>query len=191
MKIRLDLLAWTAAAAMAVIPIPALAAVDSFIWFEGEQGESTDARHKGWFEIKELLLGPEARTGMGSATGGAGAGKVKHGEFTVKRVSDSASPKLFQHAMATGRHFPVVKIEMRKAGGDPQQFLTYTFTDVIVSKMNMSGTGDRGPEESITFVYGGMTVQHGNQAAGGQTGPTSAPAKALPQQPVRNAPPPR
>jgi len=32
---RLDLLAWTAAA-MAAIPATALAAVDSYIWFEGE-----------------------------------------------------------------------------------------------------------------------------------------------------------
>jgi type VI secretion system secreted protein Hcp len=186
-KIRLDLLAWTAAAAMATIPITALAAVDSFIWFEGEQGNAADARHKGWFEIKELSLGAEAQTGM-SASSGAGAGKVRHGEFTVKRVSDSASPKLFQHAMTTGRHFPVVKIEMRKAGGDPHQFMTYTFTDVMISRMNMGGAGDRGPEESITFVYGGMKVEYSNQAAGGPT--ATAPVKAL-TPPTRSAPPPR
>ena len=36
MRMRLDLLAWTAAAVMAAIPATALAAVDSYIWFEGE-----------------------------------------------------------------------------------------------------------------------------------------------------------
>ena len=189
MTIRLDLLAWTAAAAMAAIPTTALAAVDSFIWFEGEQGNTTDAQHKGWFEIKSLSMGAEHQAGMGSASSGAGAGKVKQGEFTITRVSDSASPKL-QHAMTTGRHFPVVKIEMRKAGGDPRQLVSYVFTDVLVSKMTMSGAGDRGPEESVTFVYGGMTVQYSNQGAGGQTAPAPAPVKALPP-PVRNPPPPR
>jgi type VI secretion system secreted protein Hcp len=173
-NIRLDLLAWTAAAAMAAIPATALAAVDTFIWFEGGQGTSTDARHKGWFEVRDFSFAVE-----GPAA-----------EFTIKRVSDSASPTFFRQAVSSGRHFPVVKIEMRKAGGDPHQYADYVFTDVLISKINMSGPGDRGPEESITFVYGGMTVQYVNQGASGQTAP--APAKALaPPPPGRSQPPPR
>jgi type VI secretion system secreted protein Hcp len=189
-NIRLDLLAWTAAAAMAAIPATALAAVDTFIWFEGGQGTSTDARHKGWFEVRDFSFAVEGSAAVGSATGGAGSGKVKAKEFTIKRVSDSASPTFFRQAVSSGRHFPVVKIEMRKAGGDPHQYADYVFTDVLISKINMSGPGDRGPEESITFVYGGMTVQYVNQGASGQTAP--APAKALaPPPPGRSQPPPR
>jgi type VI secretion system secreted protein Hcp len=186
--IRLDLLAWTAAAAMAAIPATALAAVDTFIWFEGEQGNSTDARHKGWFEIKDLSFAVENPAAIGSATSGAGSGKVKSKEFTIKRVSDSASPTFFRQAVNSGRRFPVVKIEMRKAGGDPHQFADYVFTNVFISKIDLSGSGDRGPEESITFVYGGMTVQYVNQGAGGQIAP--APAKGLPP-PGRSQTPPR
>jgi len=151
-NIRLDLLAWTAAAAMAVLPATALAAVDSFIWFEGGPGNSTDDRHKGWFEIKDFSFAVQSSAAVGSATRGAESGKAKAKEFTIKRVSDSASPAFFRQAVSSGRHFPVVKIEMRKAGGDPHQFADYVFTNVLISKMEMSGSGDKGPEESITFV---------------------------------------
>ena len=34
------------------------------------------------------------KAGIGSATGGAGAGKVKFNEFTIKKTTDSASPKM-------------------------------------------------------------------------------------------------
>jgi type VI secretion system secreted protein Hcp len=181
-------LAWTAAAAMAAIPATALAAVDSFIWFDGEQGNSTDARHKGWFEIKGFSFGVENQAAIGSATSGAGSGKVKSKEFTIKRERDSASPTFFRQAVTSSRHFPVVKIEMRKAGGDPHQFADYVFTNVFISKIDLSGPGDKGPEESITFVYGGVTVHYINQAAGGQTAP--APVKEL-SPPDRSQPPPR
>ena len=189
MRIRLDLLAAAAAAAMG-LPITAHAAVDSFIWFEGEQGNTTDARHKGWFEIKQLSMAAPGQTAMATGSG-AGTGKVKHGEFTITRKVDSASPVLFQKAMVSGKHFPMVKIEMRKAGGDPHQYMTYTFTDVQISKMNMSGTGKEGPEESITFVYGGMKVEYANQASDGQTGPAPAPVKGPAPPPSRSPQPPR
>src|SRR5262249_45066925 len=119
-NIRLDLLAWTAAAAMAVLPATALAASDSFIWFEGHQGNSTDAQHKGWSELRESSMRGESPSTAGSATSGAGAGKVRLNEFTIKKVVDKASPTFFRQAAAGGKHFPMVKISMRKAGGDPK-----------------------------------------------------------------------
>jgi type VI secretion system secreted protein Hcp len=181
-------LAWTAAALMVAIPATAQAAVDAFIWFDGEHGNSGEASHKDWFEIKDFSFGVENPSAIGSATGGAGAGKAKFKEFTIKRVTDSASPAFFRQAVSSGRHFKVVKIEMRKAGGDPHQLVNYVFTDVFISKVNMSGSGDRGPEESITLVYGAMTVHYTNQTAGEQTAP--APIKGPPQ-PARVQPAPR
>jgi type VI secretion system secreted protein Hcp len=178
-----------AATTMAALPAPALAAVDSFIWFDGEHGNSADARHKDWFEIKELSLGTENPAAVGSATSGAGAGKAKFKEFTIKRMTDSASPSFFRQAVSSGRHFPTVKIEMRKAGGDPHEYVNYVFTDVMISRVNMSGSGAQGPEESITLIYGSMTVHYTKQTAGGeQTAP--APIKGPPQ-PARAQPPAR
>src|SRR2546423_9122241 len=77
------------------------AAVDAFIWFDSEAptaaitGTSQDAVFKGsqgWFEIKDFSFGVENPTTIGSATGGAGAGKIKFNEFTIKKTTDVSSP---------------------------------------------------------------------------------------------------
>jgi type VI secretion system secreted protein Hcp len=130
------------------------------------------------FEIKDFSFGIENPTTIGSATGGAGAGKVKFDEFTIKKITDSASPAFFKNC-ATGAHYKTVTLEMRKAGGDPQSsgqvFLKYTFGTVFTTKINWSGPGDEGPEESITFVYGSLMVTYTPQNNDGTAGtPISA-----------------
>lgn len=188
MTIRLGLLAWIVAAAVAAVPTMASAAVASFIWFDGEQGNSTDAHHKGWFEIKELSLATQHASSVGSASSGAGAGKAKFNEFTIKRVTDSASPTFFRKALTTGKHFSTVKIEMHKAGGKPNEMVNYVFSNVAISKIDLGGSGDRGPEESITFVYGSMAIQYSSQAAGSDTPPAATkvlPSSAHTPQPSR------
>ena len=125
------------------------------------------------FEIKDFSFGVENPTTIGSATGGAGAGKVKFNEFTIKKTTDSASPAFFKNS-ATGTHYNTVTLEMRKAGGDPQSsgqtFLKYTFGTVFTTKIDWSGPGDEGPEESITFVYGKLSVEYKPQKPDGTLG---------------------
>lgn len=125
------------------------------------------------FEIKDFSFGVENPTTIGSATGGAGAGKIKFNEFTVTKTSDSASPLFFKNT-ATGAHYKTVVLEMRKAGGDPKTsgkpFLKFTFETVFTTKINWSGPGDEGPEESITFVYGKLSVQYQPQKPDGTLG---------------------
>ena len=134
-----------------------LAAVDAFIWFESPgvmqvQGETkADAPA---FEIKDFSFGVENPTTIGSATGGAGAGKIKFNEFQIKKISDSASPAFFKNCCA-GAHYETVVIEMREAGGDSNSVgdphLQFRFDTVFTTKIDWSAEG---PEESITFVYG-------------------------------------
>jgi type VI secretion system secreted protein Hcp len=144
-------------------------AVDAFIWFTPSlsimpkpKGESKDAKYGSGtefkaFEIKDFSFGVENVTTIGSATGGAGSGKIKFNEFTIKKTSDSASPNFFKNCCA-GAHYKEVIVEMRKAGGDAmttgKAFLRFKFDTVFTTKIDWSGPGDEGPEESITFVYG-------------------------------------
>jgi type VI secretion system secreted protein Hcp len=151
-----------------------LAAVDAFIWFNhpsfgvgefmGEKpGYTGETSSKAAFEIKDFSFGVENPTTIGSATGGAGAGKAELHEFVIKKMTDSASPAFFKNCVA-GAHYKTVTIEMRKAGGGPNNagkpFLQYQFKNVFVSKINWSGPGDEGPEEAITFVYGKLRVKY-------------------------------
>jgi type VI secretion system secreted protein Hcp len=156
-------------------------AVDAFIWFkealQGMAQPSGETKDKTYskttrpaFEIKDFSFGVENPTTIGSATGGAGAGKIKFNEFTIKKTTDQASPDFFKNCCA-GAHYDYVIIEMRKSGGDPatsgKPFLRFKFSTVFTTKIDWSGPGDEGPEESITFVYGKFGVKYWLQ---GETG---------------------
>src|SRR5207247_3620142 len=101
-----------------------------------------------------------------------GAGKIKFNEFTIKKPTDRASADFFKNCCA-GAHYKTVIVEMRKAGGDPQYagkaFLRFKFDTVFTTKIDWSGPGDEGPEESITFVYGklGVVYHQFNATTGG------------------------
>jgi type VI secretion system secreted protein Hcp len=156
-------------------------AVDAFIWFESPgagtppEGETKDAYYsqKKAFEIKDFSFGCENPTTIGSATGGAGAGKIKFNEFTIKKTSDKASPVFFKNC-CIGSHYASVTIEMRKAGGDPastgKPFLKFKFAIVFTTKIDWTGPGDEGPEEGITFVYGKLGVKYTEQTPEGGSG---------------------
>src|SRR5262249_47381390 len=64
------------------------------------------------FEIKDFPFSIENPSTIGSATGGAGAGKANFNESTIKKTTDSASPALFE--TATGAAYEAVILEMRK-----------------------------------------------------------------------------
>ena len=95
-------------------------------------------------ELQDFNLGGETPATIGSATGGAGAGKIKFNEFTIKKTTDSASPAFFRNCVA-GAHYKKVTLEMRKAGGDPSSagkpFLRYHLYDVIVTNANPADHG--------------------------------------------------
>src|SRR5262249_27608195 len=128
------------------------AGLQEFISVSGPKGTGKN----GAFEIKDFSFGVENPTTIGSATGGAGAGKIKFNEFTIKKTSDKASPAFFRNCVA-GAHYKTVTLEMRKAGGDPtsagKPSLRFKFDTVFPTKIDWSGPGDEGPEESITFVF--------------------------------------
>jgi type VI protein secretion system component Hcp len=157
-------------------------AVDAFIWFEDPgvgprpEGETKDSVYvsKKAFEIKDFSFGVENPTTIGSATGGAGAGKIKFNEFQIKKLTDKASPAFFKNC-CTGSHYKRVFIAMRKAGGDAtttgKTFLTFKFGVVFTTKIDWTGPGDEGPEESITFVFGTLGIMYSAQTQEGtQTG---------------------
>ena len=107
------------------------------------------------FEIKDFPFGVENPTTIGSGTGGAGAGKIKFNEFTIKKTSDGASPAFFKNC-CVGAHYKTVTIDMRKAGGDPKSvarpFLQFELETVYVTKIDWSGPGDEGPETDFNFA---------------------------------------
>ncbi len=142
------------------------------------EGESKDAAFaKTAFEIEDFSFDVENPTTIGSATGGAGAGKVKFNEFHITKVVDKASPALFQH-MASGAHFEKVTLSVRKAGGGAgtgtlKPYLTYDFATVFITKIRHEledEHGDELPYETIEFAYGALQIKYAPQDEKGQLG---------------------
>ena len=121
-----------AAIALAPAALPARAAFDAFMTFDGSflGGKS--------IEIESFSFG--AQTSIQSATGGSGAGKVRVTDLQITRKTDSASPSLFQ-ACASGQH--ISKLVLTGGGK------TVTFYDVIFSSLRKAG----GDKETLTLSY--------------------------------------
>ena len=155
-------------------------AVDAFIYFIPNdnaksylpKGETMDDyfKDRNAFEIKEFSFDIENAATLGSATSGAGGGKAKFNEFTIKKTTDSASSMFFRNC-AAGLHYRTAILAIRKSGGDTESagkpFLEYSFGLVFTTKIEWSGPGDEGPEESITFAYGSLGIRYWKQEEDG------------------------
>ena len=152
-------------------------AYDAFMWLKGGEpeakGESTDKTFasKGAFEIYSFSWGASNPVTIGSATGGAGAGKVSISSFNVMKKTDSASPALFLNC-CKGKHFTEAHVVLRKAGGEALEYLTYDFEEVFVESVQWSGSsgGDDVPTESVSFAFGKVDLKYTPQKGKGEKG---------------------
>jgi len=146
-----------------------MASTDYFLKIDGIDGESVDAKHKGEIQIHGWSW-HETNSGDAGRGGGMGAGKVTMADFNFVMTTSKASPLLFE-ACATGKHIPKAVLTCRKAGGEQQQYLTMTFSNLLISGFSVSGGGDVLPSESISFNFSKIELEYKTQdEAGGLKG---------------------
>jgi type VI secretion system secreted protein Hcp len=104
------------------------------------KGESLDSKHKGEVELLSWSWGV-AQSGTMAHGGGGGAGKATFHDFNFTHHIDKASPVLLK-ACATGEHIKEATITVRKAGKGQQEFLIIKMNDVIITSVDLSGTGE-------------------------------------------------
>jgi type VI secretion system secreted protein Hcp len=178
LKVKLAALTVASATALALAP-SAHAATDYFMRLDPVnadqqiKGESVDSTFKDYIQIKSFSWGVENVTTIGSATGGAGAGKAKFDQLKVEKVVDSTTPQLLQR-IGQGQHFAGVEIIARKSGvgaaaaANPMRY--YFSLAFPVSDEQRGDEGDDVPSETLTFAYGGVAQKVFRQAPGGTTG---------------------
>jgi len=132
----------------------AYAAVDMFIKIKDIPGESSDKNHNKEIDILSLSWS----SAMQSSRDGA-AGKASAEEFSVTKYIDKATPKLFE-SLATGKHIEEATLVVRKAGGNPVEYLKYTLRDIMISSYTTGSSGEDRPTESISFNYGKIEVEY-------------------------------
>jgi type VI secretion system secreted protein Hcp len=142
-------------------------AVDYFLKLEGIEGESMDHKHKNEIDLLSFSWG-ETQTGSHAVGGGGGAGKVSMQDFHFVMKTNKASPKLLI-ACATGDHIKKAIMTCRKAGKEQQEFLKYTFYDLLVSSYQTGGSssGDEIPLDQISLNYTKVEYEYREQQADG------------------------
>jgi type VI secretion system secreted protein Hcp len=142
------------------------ASADYFLKIEGVDGESTDDKHKGEIQIESWSWGASNSGSMSMGSGG-GAGKASFQDFHFVHQVDKSSPMLFQ-ALATGEHLKQVALTVRKSGGEQTTYLTYTFTDVLITSLSASGnSGDPAPTEQISLNFSKIEMEYKPMNAAG------------------------
>jgi type VI secretion system secreted protein Hcp len=136
---------------------------DAFFKFATIPGESTDDKHKDWIEILSFSWGvSQAMGGAASATGAHSGQRVDISDFSFVHSLDKASPKLFL-SCCQGEHIADATLELCKAGGDKQKYMTYKLTDVIVSGVRPGGSsqgGDSLPLEEVSVRFGKVNLEY-------------------------------
>jgi type VI secretion system secreted protein Hcp len=136
---------------------------DAFLKVATIPGESTDSAHKEWIEVLSFSWGAsQSMGGTTSATGAHAGQRVDISDFSIVHSLDKASPKLFQ-ACCTGEHIAEVTLELCKAGGDKQKYMSYKFSDVMISSVRPGGSsqgGDALPLEEVSVRFGKVQLEY-------------------------------
>jgi type VI secretion system secreted protein Hcp len=103
-------------------------------------------------------------------TGGAGAGKSKPSDFTFVARTTLASPKLYQ-LVCQGKHLKQAVLSAVKRGETPQQYLTVTMSDLIVTSYQVApGESDGYPLDVVRLDYAKILYSYRQQKADGSLG---------------------
>ncbi|AOJ95300.1 Hcp family type VI secretion system effector [Burkholderia multivorans] len=145
-------------------------AQDIFLKIDGINGESLDDKHKDEIEILNWDWEILQESSMHSGSGG-GAGKATVKDLTFEHNIDRASQNLMKYAL-TGKHIDQAVLVMRKAGGNPLEYLKLTMSDVIVTRVKPSGSkaGEEKSRETVSLSFSKVKQEYVVQNAQGGSG---------------------
>ncbi|MQR02106.1 Hcp family type VI secretion system effector [Glaciimonas soli] len=149
-------------------------AQDIFLKINGIDGESKDDKHSNEIEVQSWSWGITQQSNMHAGSGG-GAGKATVDDLTFTHAVDKSSPNLMKYCL-TGKHIDSAVLTVRKAGGNPLEFLKITMSDVIVTKVQPGGSNsDTGIQELIGLSFSKVKQEYAVQnAQGGSAGAITA-----------------
>ena len=130
------------------------------------KGESFDSKHKDEVEVLSWSWGV---TNPGTIRGGSGGGtgKATFNDFNFTHHIDKASPSLLK-ACATGKHIKEATFTVRKAGKGQQEFLIIKMSDIIITGVSPSGTGDgAATAEHVALQFAKVDLEYKPQKADG------------------------
>jgi len=146
-------------------------AQDMFLKLTGIEGESPDASHKNEIEVLSWNWGITQESKMHSGSGG-GAGKATVHDLTFVHYMDRSSPNLAKYCL-TGKPITEALLTVRKAGGNPLEYLKIKMSEVIVSSVHPSGCStEERISETVGLSFSKVTEEYVVQNAQGGSGGT-------------------
>ena len=143
-------------------------AIDTHIKFDGVDGESTHADHKGEIEVLSWQWGV-SNASTGAMGGGSGKGKAAPGDMHISKMYDKASPNLAKKC-AQGVHFPTVTLTARKSGEGQKDFFKIIMKEVFITSVNNSASSQGDMMETLSMSYGEIDFSYKAQDAKGALG---------------------
>lgn len=112
---------------------------DVFLKIDGIEGESTDDKHHGWIrvlsfqhDIVQPLAGSQSKAG--AAHGNLldiTAGRAAHGDFTVLKNLDRATPGLAHHC-CTGKIIKKAVLEICDSSNNRGKIMEFVMSNVVI-----------------------------------------------------------
>ncbi|MEM5366837.1 type VI secretion system tube protein Hcp [Paraburkholderia azotifigens] len=144
-------------------------AQDIFLKITGIDGEAPDASHKNEIEVASWSWQISQQSNMHTGSGG-GAGKASVEDLAFDHMVDRASPNLMKYCL-TGKHIDQAVLTIRKAGGNPLEYLKITMNDVIVTQVSPAGSNnDDGIREHVRLSFAKVKQEYVVQNAQGGSG---------------------
>ena len=139
----------------------------------GEATNPTNASTTKAFELTSFSLGAMNTVSIGSATGGAGAGKVSFQSFQFVKPLDKYSALLFQD-LSSGTHLASVEIVVRKPGptGMANPIVQYMLKTVFITNIHWDGASNHATE-TVQGEFGAIQFVLYGQTKSGQPTPSS------------------
>ncbi|WP_175948240.1 Hcp family type VI secretion system effector [Burkholderia pyrrocinia] len=143
---------------------------DIFLKINAIDGESLDSAHKNEIEVLSWGWKISQESSMHAGSGG-GAGKATVDDLEFEHFVDRSSPNLMKYCL-TGKHIDQAVLVVRKAGGNPLEYLKLTMSDVIVTTVQPFGsnTDEIRMREKVRLSFSKVKQEYTVQNAQGGSG---------------------
>lgn len=144
-------------------------AIDVYLQIEGIKGESADSAHAGWIECLAVHWGvTQPKSATASTGGGHTAERANLSDIGITKLTDMASPMLFQ-SCAAGRTYPKAKLEFLRADGDgkPIKYFLIELENVLIGHFAANAGEGSILSESLGLKYSKIKVAYTVQKIGG------------------------
>lgn len=141
-------------------------ATDMFIKVGDIKGEAQDAAHKDEIDVLAWSWGM-SQSGTMHTGGGGGSGKASVQDLSFTKYVDTSTPPLMRSCV-TGEHIPKALFTVRKAGGNPVEYVKITLEEIIVTSVSAGGSGGEDRlTENVTLNFAKVKYEYTSQKPDG------------------------